>query len=196
MWCHLSPIRDMLTARGIVRAGLSLSDSVCDVIDNGTWRWHADWFSRYPDLVNLPVPNLLDDTDDGLLWRDFDGKLRPISVAGAWESLRSRADQVVWFHIPWFPHCIPRHAIHLWLVIKQKLKTQDRLRESDVVPNVDLHLLRCSLCEVVPDSHPHLFFECQFSMQVWLQIRALSGMDAVPPSLEDVITFLIPISKG
>ncbi|PWA39532.1 RNA-directed DNA polymerase, eukaryota, Reverse transcriptase zinc-binding domain protein [Artemisia annua] len=53
MWCDLRPIRDMLNARDIVRAGLSLSDSVYDVIDNGTWRWSADWLSRFPNLVNL-----------------------------------------------------------------------------------------------------------------------------------------------
>ena len=81
-------------------------------------------------------------------------------------------------------------------MIRQKLKTQDRLRESDVGPNVDLSLLRCPLCDTVPDSHAHLFFECQFSTQVWLQVRSLSGMDAVPPVLEDVLMFLIPISKG
>ncbi|PWA82184.1 reverse transcriptase domain, Reverse transcriptase zinc-binding domain protein [Artemisia annua] len=66
----------------------------------------------------------------------------PFLVACAWDSLRARADQVDWFHIPWFPHCIPWHAVHLWLVIRRKLKTQDRLRESDVGPNVELSLLK------------------------------------------------------
>ncbi|PWA92968.1 reverse transcriptase zinc-binding domain-containing protein [Artemisia annua] len=122
--------------------------------------------------------------------------LARFSVAYAWESLRTRADVVEWFHIPWFSHCIPRHAIHLWLVIRHKLKTQDILRESDVGPDVDLSLISCPLCETVPDSHPHLFFECPFSMQVWFQVRGLSGMDSVPPLLGDVITFLVPISKG
>ncbi|PWA60540.1 reverse transcriptase domain, Reverse transcriptase zinc-binding domain protein [Artemisia annua] len=196
MWCNLSPIRDMLTARDITRAGLTLSDSVFDVIENRTWRWPADWFSRFSNLVNLPVPNLLDDTDDGLVWRDVDGNLTRFSVACAWDSLCLRADLVDWVNIPWFPHCIPRHAIHLWLVIKQKLKNQDRLRQSDVGPNVDLNLIRCPLCDSVPDSHPHLFFECQFSLQVWLQVWVLLGMDDVPPSLDDALTFLIPISKG
>lgn len=71
---------------------------------------------------------------------------------------------------------------------------------TDVGPNVDLNLLYCPLCDTIPDSHPHLFFECLFSMQVWLQVwlqvRVLSGMDVVPPLLEDVLTFIMPISKG
>ncbi|PWA66140.1 reverse transcriptase domain, Reverse transcriptase zinc-binding domain protein [Artemisia annua] len=196
MWSDLSPLRDMLTPREIVRAGLSLKDSVYDVIENSNWKWPAEWLPKYPTLFTLPVPTILHDTNDTLVWRDLDGNHRRFSVACAWESLRTRADVVEWFHIPWFSHCIPRQAIHLWLVIRQKLKTQDRLRESDVGPDVDLSLISCLLCETVPDTHPHLFFECPFSMQVWFQVRGLSGMDSIPPLLEDVITFLIPISKG
>ena len=196
MWSEISPLRNILTPRDISRAGLTLSDSVYDVIVNGSWRWPADWYSRFPNLANLPIPNLVDDADDVLLWRDLDGNVRPFSVALAWESIRDRAVQVDWVLIPWFPHCIPRHAVHLWLVIRQKLKTQDRLRESDVGPDVDLSLLRCPLCDTVPDSHTHLFFECPFSLQVWLQVRSLAGMDAISPLLADVIEFIIPIAKG
>ena len=103
----------------------------------------------------------------GVIWM---ANLDFFSVACAWDSLRTKADLVEWFNISWFPHCIPRHAIHLWLVIKEKLKTQDRLRLTDVGPNVDLNLLRYPLCDAVPDSHPHLFFECPFSLQVWLKV--------------------------
>ncbi|GJU30304.1 sodium/hydrogen exchanger 6 [Tanacetum coccineum] len=47
-------------------------------------------------------------------------------------SLQLRTDVVDWYHVVWFPHCIPRHAIYMWLMIKEKLKTQDRLRQWDV----------------------------------------------------------------
>nr|GEW34304.1 retrovirus-related Pol polyprotein from transposon 17.6 [Tanacetum cinerariifolium] len=81
------------------------------------------------------------------------------------DCLRLRADVVNWYHVVWFPHCIPRHAIHIWLVIKEKLKTQDRLWQWDVGLSIDLNLLRCPLCEMVPDSHSHLFFEFLFASQ-------------------------------
>ncbi|GKE70224.1 reverse transcriptase domain, reverse transcriptase zinc-binding domain protein, partial [Tanacetum coccineum] len=108
---------------------------------------------------------------------------------------RLRADIVDWYHVVWFPHCIPRHALHMWLMIKEKLKTQDRLRKWDIGPNIDLNLLRCPLCELVPDSHSHLFFECSFASQVWFQIHAFTGMSSLPHRLVDVLAFLIP-SKG
>ncbi|PWA54652.1 reverse transcriptase domain, Reverse transcriptase zinc-binding domain protein [Artemisia annua] len=78
---NLSPIRDMLTTRDIVRAGLSLKDSVFDLIENGNWRWPADWLPKYPTLFSLPVPNILDDTDDSLVWRDMDGTIILAAVA-------------------------------------------------------------------------------------------------------------------
>ncbi|PWA70076.1 reverse transcriptase domain, Reverse transcriptase zinc-binding domain protein [Artemisia annua] len=84
MWSDLSPLRDMITPREIVRAGLNLKDSVYDVIDNGNWKWPADWLPKYPTLFTLPVP-FLHDTNDTLVWQLVQvricwkvGSLRPL----------------------------------------------------------------------------------------------------------------------
>nr|GEX12482.1 reverse transcriptase domain, reverse transcriptase zinc-binding domain protein [Tanacetum cinerariifolium] len=82
------------------------------------------------------------------------------------------------------------------LVFQQKLKIQDRLRQRDVGLSIDLNLLRCPLCNLVPDSHDHLFFECVFSSQVWSKVCVLYEMDSILPQLIDVTTFITPISKG
>nr|GFC67916.1 reverse transcriptase domain, reverse transcriptase zinc-binding domain protein [Tanacetum cinerariifolium] len=82
-------------------------------------------------------------------------------------SLMVFGDGLLTGYLDWFPNCIPRYAIHMWLVFQQKLKTQDRLWQWDVSPSIDLNLLRCPLCDLVPDSHDHLFFECAFTSKVW-----------------------------
>ncbi|GKC73221.1 reverse transcriptase domain, reverse transcriptase zinc-binding domain protein [Tanacetum coccineum] len=120
-------------------------------------------------MAQVQVLVLINDIDDVILWHGRDAVMRPFSVS---------------------------HAIHMWLVLKQKLKTQDRLRQWDVGSNTDLNLLRCPLCDLVPDSHDHLFFECSFSSQVWSRVRGLCGMDYVSPRLMDVFDFIVPISKG
>ncbi|GKB15786.1 putative gag-pol polyprotein [Tanacetum coccineum] len=94
--------------------------------------WAPDWLDRVLNLSSIPAPNLIVDCDDVRLWRDLQGNLKPFSVAYAWDSVRLRADVVDWYHVVWFPQCILRHAFHMWLVAKQKLKTQDRLRQWDV----------------------------------------------------------------
>ncbi|GJV21152.1 uncharacterized protein Tco_1370172 [Tanacetum coccineum] len=194
-WTDPCPLREMLTVRNIVRSNFSLLDMVSDLISNGSWRWPHDWSSRFPNVVNVPVLEINNDLDDKIVWRDGRGVFQCFSVAGAWDSLWLRADVVDWYHVIWFPHCIPRHAIHMLLMIKEMLKTQDRMRQWDVGPSIDLNLLKCPLCDMVLDSHSYLFFKCSFVSQVWFQVRALTGMSSVPPRFVDVLAFLIP-SKG
>ncbi|GJU18554.1 hypothetical protein Tco_1146520 [Tanacetum coccineum] len=172
-------------------------------INNG--KSTSAWFDRWADVCplkdmfsNRDIARLgfsLDDSvynliSDGV----WDGVLRPFSVACAWDTIRTRDDIVNWYNVVWFPHCIPRHAIHMWLVFQQKLKTQDRLWQWDVDSSIDLNLLRCPLCDLVPDSHDHLFFECAFSSQVLSKVCVLCGIDSIPPWFIDVTTFINPIS--
>nr|GEX67619.1 putative reverse transcriptase domain-containing protein [Tanacetum cinerariifolium] len=133
---------DIFSNRDIVRLGFSLDDSVNNLISDGVWRWPLNWLSR-----------------DGVLW--------PFMVACAWDTIRTRADSVNWYNVVWFPHCIPLHALYMWLVFQKKLKTQDRLRQWDVGLSIVLNLLRCPLYDLVPNSHDHLFFECAFLLRVW-----------------------------
>ncbi|GJU51281.1 homeodomain-like protein [Tanacetum coccineum] len=107
-----------------------------------------------------------------------------------------RGIEVPWYNIVWFSHCIPRHAFHLWLVLRRSLKTQDKLRTWDVGPTTDMTLLRCSLCDARMDSHEHLFFECAFSSKVWVYVQNLADMDGVSPTFHDIISFLQPMGKS
>ncbi|GJX41720.1 hypothetical protein Tco_0256710 [Tanacetum coccineum] len=105
-WCALSPLASFISNRDIYRAGLGLSAKVGEIIEEGTW--------------------------DSLVWRHITHGDVDFSVAKAWDCIRPRAKEVDWFHVVWFSHQIPRHAIHLWLVMKRKLKTQDMPRQCDV----------------------------------------------------------------
>ncbi|GJZ47398.1 reverse transcriptase domain-containing protein [Tanacetum coccineum] len=116
------------------------------------------------------------------------------SVRGAWEALRLRGNEITWYHIVWFSHNIPRHAFNLWLIMRRSLKTQDRVRQWDVGPNVDLNTLCCKLCDAQPDSHEHLFFECPYSARIWVLIRSLGGMELISPRLHDIISYFQPIA--
>ncbi|GJZ70758.1 sodium/hydrogen exchanger 6 [Tanacetum coccineum] len=100
-------LKDMLSNRDIARSGFSLDDLVSNLISDGAWRWPPDWLSRDDDLQSF-------------------------SMACVWDTIRSWEDMVQWYNVVWFPHCILHHAIHMWLVVQQKLKTQDRLQQWDV----------------------------------------------------------------
>ncbi|GJX73150.1 reverse transcriptase domain, reverse transcriptase zinc-binding domain protein [Tanacetum coccineum] len=110
-----------------------------------------------------------------------------ITIGASWEAFRPRGVEVSWYRVVWFSHCIPRHAFHLWLVMRNSLKTQDKLRQWDVGVGTDLNLLQCAFCSRQLDSHAHLFFECPYSSKVWQLVRPLACMENVPPHLHDIL---------
>ncbi|GJY44646.1 reverse transcriptase domain, reverse transcriptase zinc-binding domain protein [Tanacetum coccineum] len=93
----------------------------------------------------------------------------------------------------WFPSCIPRHAINLWLIIRRKLKTQDLIPSWDVSNNLGSV---CSLCESIPDSHDHIFFECIFARSVWNRLKGLAGLDSSNCNIYVIIQDLLPYVKS
>ncbi|GKA29557.1 putative reverse transcriptase domain-containing protein [Tanacetum coccineum] len=186
-WCLQSPLIRYLSPRDISRAGHNLQTCVADLLIHGVWNWPTTWITKAPILESIPALDLDSARHDFMQWCDANGNKTGFSVRCAWEALRPRGNEVTWFKTVWFSHCIPRHAFHLWLVMRRCLKTHDRLKPWDVAPGTDLAALVCSLCKTQADSHDHLFFECTYSSQVWKHVRTYAGMEKVNPMLNDIL---------
>ncbi|GKB29207.1 putative reverse transcriptase domain, reverse transcriptase zinc-binding domain protein [Tanacetum coccineum] len=194
-WCSHCPLSRFISSRDIYSEGFNNQAMVADFVINNVWTWPQAWIAKAPILNLIPAPNLDENTIDCVRWRDVNGVFSEFSVSRAWEAFRPRGNEVNWFRIVWFPHSIPRHSFHLWLVMRNSLKTQDKLRQWDVGINTDLNLLRCSLCNTQSDSHAHLFFECPYSSKVWKLVRHLADMELVPPILYDIVDHLQPMAN-
>ncbi|GJT41808.1 hypothetical protein Tco_0941673 [Tanacetum coccineum] len=190
-WCLLSPLSNIISVRDWYRAGLSSSSKVSDVINNGTWNWPLYLINKYPLLQTIPLPRMDVTAQDCLEWRNESGLAKPFCVSMVWSSIRPRNDKVNWFAAVWFDLCIPRHAFNLWLVVKQKLKTQDRVAWWDVSGSLSSV---CPLCDLVPDSHDHLFFECSFSQQVWNQVKSYAGLSTSSPVFSQIMSIVVPFA--
>ncbi|GKB47808.1 hypothetical protein Tco_0898561 [Tanacetum coccineum] len=107
--------------------------------------WYDMWCTQWPlsryvtkDIVReghhlrLIASPMLNDMEDCMRWRDGNGNMTEFSVKCAWEALRPRGPEIPWYSVVWFSHYNPRHAFHLWLVMRRSLKTQDKLRPWDV----------------------------------------------------------------
>ncbi|GKB07076.1 putative reverse transcriptase domain, reverse transcriptase zinc-binding domain protein [Tanacetum coccineum] len=193
LWCAQSPLYQYITPRDIAREGHNLRMCVADIMSNGDCVWPQAWLAKAPILGLITAPTLTN-RDDCMRWRDGNGNVTEFFVKCAWEALRPRGLEIPWYSTVWFPHCILRHAFHLWLLMRKSLRTQDKLRPWDVGPTTDLAVLRCSLCGVQMDSHEHIFFECGYSSKVWSLIRNLAGMENVPPILEDIVAWFHPMA--
>nr|GEY35730.1 hypothetical protein [Tanacetum cinerariifolium] len=152
--------------------------------------FHQAWIAKAPILNIIPAPNLDENTMDCIRWRDLNGVFSEFSVTRVWEIFRPYGIEVNWFRIMWFPHSNPCHSFNLWLVMRNSLKTQDKLMQWDVGINTDLNLLQCSLCNTQSDSHAHLFFDYPYSAQVWKLVRHLADMEFVPSILHDIVDHL------
>ncbi|XP_022007436.1 uncharacterized protein LOC110906641 [Helianthus annuus] len=189
-WCTACPIRAYVSPRTIANAGFNLQNTVAELVDsNGHWRWPIAWFDLFPVLINIQAP-VLNDAQDRLVWINYEGKAVHFSSWEVWNNIRHRENIVDWFNMVWFKQCIPRHSFNLWLVIRNKLKTQDRLTIWEAGSATNLNLMCCPLCNHGKDSRDHLFFECFYSSEVWNSIKDMAGMGDVNGQWNDIMQWM------
>ncbi|KAK2652942.1 hypothetical protein Ddye_012798 [Dipteronia dyeriana] len=91
-------------------------------------------------------------------------------ASSALASLRAPHPLVPWFKLVWFPQNIPRMSFILWMAVRGRLPTRDRIHKYD--PRA---VTTCVLCNSHLESHAHLFFECLFSRAIWTQLMNYYG---------------------
>lgn len=121
---------------------------VADLISNGIWKWPAEWKNRYDFLFDFSPPVLSSLKKDIVVWKDEDARFDCFFVKKSWNHVRNISDKVIWAKLVWYSHCIPRHSFCVWLAIKKRLKTQDKLIKWGCKTD-----LLCSLCNIQNDSH-------------------------------------------
>ena len=181
-WCEIGPLSNIISYRDIYRSGLNPQLKVADLIHEGALVWPTYLSDKYSVLSSCS--SSVNNDQDCLVWRLSDGSLKPLSVSQVWSSIRPRDNKVIWYNMVWFPNNIPRHAFNLWLIIKRKLKTQDRICWWDVDSNLGS---TCSLCDLIPDTHDHLFFDCSFADSVWSHMKSLAGLASLPHNVYSIV---------
>ncbi|XP_022030545.1 uncharacterized protein LOC110931459 [Helianthus annuus] len=175
-WSNIGPLCSFLSPRVITREGFSLNATVADVYSDVTWLWPVAWKYTYPVLVQLDHVQRNFNNQDRIVWKVGDN-LTEHSSSEVWDSIRSREQEVNWASIVWFSQCIPRHAFLMWLIVRRKLLTQDKILHWNCTRRTNMNMMCCLLCYENVDSHDHLFFECKLSTQIWNMVRSKVGMD-------------------
>nr|XP_043619776.1 uncharacterized protein LOC122591580 [Erigeron canadensis] len=194
-WADQCPLIAFIRPRNIRDAGLSLYSRLHNIRNGSNWLWPVAWFDLFPVLIDLPHLQL-NNSSDKLIWKDNNASIILFSTWGVWNIIRKREQEVPWYKIVWFSQCILCHSFLMWLILQRKLKTQDQMMRWGGGGNLNMRLLCCSLCQRGPDSHNHLFFECDFSQQVWSGVKGLAGMSNVSEKLEDIMDWLMVRAKS
>ena len=94
-------------------------------------------------------------SSDSIFWHNVDSK--SVNSAFIWDTIRSRSNPPIWLSIVWHKFSIPKCSFTLWLALKGRLLTKDRMRALRM--NTDL---KCLLCSNAIESQDHLFGSCTY----------------------------------
>ncbi|KAJ9557288.1 hypothetical protein OSB04_011902 [Centaurea solstitialis] len=161
---------------------------------DSTNAWEDNWLSCGPlasfvpyrlihsvgFTVDATVKQLVDTFHDG--WPEGNEHGR-FTVRNAYDLFEGILPIVPWWESVWFKGHIPKHSFCLWTACLNRLPTLDRLAAWKEEPPD----LSCRLCSISPESHDHLFFECSFSRQVWLQVMGKMAWLDFPCSWSDIM---------
>ncbi|KAK2654980.1 hypothetical protein Ddye_008032 [Dipteronia dyeriana] len=121
------------------------------IVLDDNWRWPAAMSIDLAEIWSrMPSYNPNSTLDDRILWLPSSNGI--YSAVSAMDSLRTPHPLVSWYKIVWFPQNIPSMGFILWLAIKGRLSTLDRVQRYD--PQV---VTTCVLCNSQTETHSHLF---------------------------------------
>lgn len=87
--------------------------------------------------------------------------------------IRPTGNSQPWEHVVWHTFSVPKYSFLLWLVLKQRLLTRDRMQRFGMrVPAGD-----CLLCNSDLESHDHLYSSCPFSSRMFWESPCIISLD-------------------
>ncbi|XP_039071270.1 uncharacterized protein LOC120218393 [Hibiscus syriacus] len=120
------------------------------------------------------------------------GQVQEVSTSYIWDKLCSPAPKVPWHHLVWFSGRIPKHSIIVWMTLLNRLPTRVRLLRM----GLDIETDKCLLCGAEAETRDHLFFECQFSKELWGFILNLCCISRKGCSCESELAWASLLFKG
>ncbi|KAL8542626.1 hypothetical protein ACS0TY_003489 [Phlomoides rotata] len=149
------------------------------------WRWRRELFDRESDLLNDMISVLgFSSLKQGIVdtWRWRIGVDGIYSTKKAYEHLLLRKIGDIEgtkeeFELIWNNLVPPKIHFHSWRVLWERIPTTMKMSNRRSLPsNVSTN---CIFCNEVPETVHHIFFECNFSYQVWMEIFKWLGFSSV-----------------
>ena len=190
-WWDGGIISELVSSEVFENNQLDGNEKVCEMIENGRWKWENEWNSNSFDISNVPILSLNSDDGDRTIWINKDGMKNKFSVNRAWKDWRQSEDQVSWHKVVWFSHCIPKHSFIFWLAILRRLATQDRIAKW-----YPRRVLQCSLCGSCPDSVDHLFFDCQYTRGIWETMKKMMNLEQMTNNWDEIMDVFMSLPSN
>ncbi|GKB89909.1 RNA-directed DNA polymerase, eukaryota, reverse transcriptase zinc-binding domain protein [Tanacetum coccineum] len=156
--------------------------------NNDSWMWKVllDLRKEAKKYIEYKVGNgnmiSICNNHDKPVWRCNDERFKDFSVKQNWEDYREINPEVRWKNLVWFSQCIHSLTVVLWIAIKGKLQTQDKV----FLWNNDANM-RCHLCTKCMDSYDHLFVQCNYAIEFWDAVKIKGYVNGLKHKWNDTI---------
>uniref|UniRef100_A0A5B7BDA2 Reverse transcriptase zinc-binding domain-containing protein n=1 Tax=Davidia involucrata TaxID=16924 RepID=A0A5B7BDA2_DAVIN len=161
-WLPEGSIWDRMGERVIYDSGLPREATVSSIIQSSKWCWPIANSPHLMDLKENMPANPCANNPDQVRWLPSSSGV--FTICSAWNCIRTRNQKTNWWR---FPNSIPTCSFVLWMAIREKLNTQDRILSYGGIPSMS-----CVFCAQPVESHDHLFFQCIFTKELWLHLLA------------------------
>lgn len=185
IWILEAPLCVRMSHRDITNMGFDGSEKVSNFVVDDQVVFPTSLMIMWPELRGKSLfINVR--REDKVVWRSINGKKSAFNSSTVWNDVKETRPRVQWRHLVWYSNSIPKHSFILWLAIRGKLLTQDRMQAWQNMGNSS-----CAFCGSQWDSLNHLFFECLFCQEIrdyFLQMGVEIDKNIAWADLVDVIS--------
>ncbi|XP_075112580.1 uncharacterized protein LOC142182282 [Nicotiana tabacum] len=114
------------------------------------------------------------------------------SIKAAYLSFQPQYQKVHWKNLTMEARHIPRHQFILWLAIRQRLATVDRVERWGI--NIPKDCVLCS--KGTTESLAHMFFECKYARDIWSSLLKWMNENRIPKTWNDEVCWMAKRCRG
>ena len=160
-WNPLGMILPLFEEWIIYDSAIHRNARVADVMDGSRWNWPVTVSADLLVLKNSCADYLLDINREDVISLT-QSNTGVFTANSAWNSIRPRRPLVHWHAAVWFSQSIKWHSFISWLVIQDRLSTQDKLMKWGLINSIE-----CFFCHANVEDRNHLFFEFQVTSGIF-----------------------------
>lgn len=166
-WSPYGKLSVYLNNAGSSRYPVRKDTTLAELWENGAWTLPNARSDRQLEVISYLSTLTLNDYNDDFEWWPGAHRQNKFRTGALYHLLRPTALTVSWHREVWFSGGIPKHMFLVWLMVRNRCPTRDRIRSWGLQTDP-----RCLYCNAADESIAHCYFECSFTWGIWKEIAA------------------------
>ncbi|XP_048621873.1 uncharacterized protein LOC125591527 [Brassica napus] len=188
-WSPFGKLLDVISPGRTNTMGIPLSATLADIYSDGAWNIRLARSDIQIQVQSFMTTLTLTDTDDSYYWETEGKEWTRYRTGRIYYLLKNHAHTVPWWKLVWNKGGIPKHSFSAWNTMLNRMPTKDRIISWGLQATP-----ACILCTSGFESRDHLYFNCDYSWELWKPLALRCGL--TPSRLwTDTISSLLTLSS-